>query len=58
MLKTDTEAPAATPVSSYTPHEHEEFATIVRKGREQLRIRLETGHEVRRTRPSRPADRG
>jgi hypothetical protein len=51
MSKTNPEAPGATPDSSYTPHEHEEFKTLVRKGREQLRIRLATGHEVRANPP-------
>ena len=30
MSKTNPEAPGTTPDASYTPHEHEEFKTLVR----------------------------
>jgi hypothetical protein len=37
--------------SSYTPHEHEELKSLVRKRREQLRRRLSAATDKRTTSP-------
>jgi hypothetical protein len=36
----------------YTPHEHEESRTLVRKAREHLRVSLRLGNEKRSTPPA------